>query len=58
MARASACSTSVVFSAIDYNGNEYQHLVKPIAVSPDGTQLIVVVPDDAMTGTVGVVGEP
>ena len=50
-------ATSVVFSAINVNGNQYQDLVKPIAVTPDGTQLTVVVPDDAMTGTVGVVGD-
>ena len=50
-------STAVAFSAIDYNGNRYEHVVKPIAIAPDGSKLIVVVPDDAMTGPVSVVGD-
>ena len=50
-------STAVAFSAIDYNGNRYEHVVKPIAIAPDGSKLIVVVPDDALTGPVSVVGD-
>ena len=50
-------STAVAFSAIDYNGNRYEHIVKPIAIAPDGSKLIVVVPDNAITGTISVVGD-
>ena len=37
-------NTAVVFHAIDINGTRYEHVVKPIAIAPDGTRLIVVVP--------------
>ena len=50
-------NTAVVFQAIDINGTRYEHVVKPIAIAPEGTKLIVVVPDDAVTGTVSVVGD-
>nr|WP_161501232.1 Ig-like domain-containing protein [Rhodopirellula sp. SM50] len=50
-------SSDVVFQVIDINGNVSQQVVRPLAVAPDGSQLTVVVPMNAFTGTVGVVGD-
>ncbi|WP_419580402.1 Ig-like domain-containing protein [Stieleria magnilauensis] len=50
-------SSDVVFQVIDINGIVSQQVVRPLAVEPDGSQLTVVVPMNAFTGTVGVVGD-
>ena len=50
-------NTTLVFQAIDINGTRYEHAVKPKTVASDGTQLTVVVPDDALTGPVSIVGD-
>ena len=50
-------STDVVFEVIDSSGNRYERVVRPIAVAPSGASLEVLVPIDAITGVVGVVGD-
>ncbi|MGA7501504.1 MAG: hypothetical protein WBX00_32635, partial [Isosphaeraceae bacterium] len=50
-------NTAIMFPAIDVNGNQYEHIVNPASVNSTGTQLTVVVPFDALTGTVSVVGD-
>jgi hypothetical protein len=48
-------STNVVFHVIDGSGNVSERLVAP--TTANGTQLTVVVPNDAMTGVIGIVGD-
>jgi hypothetical protein len=50
-------SLDVVFDVVDASGNRGQGVVRPSTVSTDGTQAQVVVPLDAVTGTVRVVGD-
>ncbi len=50
-------STDVIFQAIDDNGSPYEYDQRPVAVSADGTSMIVVVPQGAVTGSIGVVGD-
>ena len=50
-------TTDVVFSMMDVNGTPYERVVRPVAVSEDGTELTVVVPEEAVTGTVGIIGD-
>ena len=45
-------ATDVVFPVVDGNGNVSERAVNPLAVNAAGTQLTVVVPIDAVTGTV------
>ncbi len=49
--------TGVVFTVVDNGGNRYERVVRPLAVSADGTQAIVVVPGDAVSGTLDVIGD-
>ena len=51
-------ATVVVFQTIDEAGNRREWLAEPTSVNPDGTQLTVVVPLNAVTGTIGVLGDP
>ena len=50
-------STDVVFRLVNASGTEFERVVRPIGVEPDGTSMTVVVPTQALTGTVGVVGD-
>jgi hypothetical protein len=50
-------NTAVVFQAIDINGSRYEHIVKPSSVMANGSQLTVLVPYDAITGPLSVVGD-
>ena len=50
-------TTDVVFPILDGNGASYQRVIRPLAVAADGTSLEVVVPVDAVTGPVGIVGD-
>ncbi|MCE9590652.1 MAG: pre-peptidase C-terminal domain-containing protein, partial [Planctomycetes bacterium] len=49
-------TTDVVFKIIDDPGNVSERVVRPTTVAQDGTSLTVVVPADANTGTIGIVG--
>ena len=46
-----------MFPILDGNGTSYQRVIRPLAVAADGTSLEVVVPLDAVTGPVGIVGD-
>ena len=50
-------STDVVFQLVDDSGNVYEYDQHPVAVSADGSSLTVIVPSNAITGAVGVVGD-
>ncbi len=50
-------TTDVVFRTIDQSGNGRETVVRPTAVTPDGTRMSIVVPADAVTGTVSIVGD-
>src|SRR5262249_43960962 len=51
-------STDVVFPTVNSSGTRSERVVRPVAVSADGTRATVVVPSDvAVTGDVGVVGD-
>jgi hypothetical protein len=50
-------STDVVFLVSDPSGNVSQRTVRPVAVDDTGTQITVLVPTEAVTGPVSVVGD-
>ena len=50
-------STDVVFQLADDSGNVYEYDQHPVAVAPDGSSLTVIVPSNAITGKVGIVGD-
>ena len=50
-------STDIVFATVDDSGNKSQIVVHPIATSADGTNATAIVPVNAMTGVVRVVGD-
>ena len=50
-------ATDVVFQLADDNGNVYEYDQHPTAVAADGSSLTVIVPGNAITGTVSVVGD-
>jgi len=47
----------VVFNTIDSNGGRSEMIVRPTSVSGDGTQALVKVPGNAVSGTVRVAGD-
>ena len=51
-------ATPLVFQTIDAAGNRRERLVQPTTVDPAGTQMTVIVPLDAVTGPIGMVGDP
>ena len=50
-------TTDIVFATIDDGGNKSQIVVHPISTTADGTSALVVVPTNATTGVVRVVGD-
>jgi hypothetical protein len=50
-------STDVVFRTIDQSGVQRETVVRPTAVTPDGTRMSIVVPAEAMAGTLSIVGD-
>ncbi|MDN5939838.1 MAG: hypothetical protein L0H83_14415, partial [Salinisphaera sp.] len=50
-------STDVVFETVDPSGNRSQLITRPATVNATGTEIQVVVPLNAVTGTVRVVGD-
>ena len=50
-------TTDIVFTTVDDSGNKGQIVVHPIAVSADGTSATAVVPGNATTGIVRIVGD-
>ena len=50
-------TTEVVFEVIDSAGNRTEQIVRPTAVAEDGTSAEVLVPINAFTATIGVVGD-
>ena len=50
-------TTDVLFRVVDANGTELERIVRPTAVNDDGTELTVIVPVDAKTSQVGIVGD-
>ena len=50
-------TTDVVFFFSDSNGRRFERVVRPTAVNDDGTEIMVTVPTDAVTGPVRVVGD-
>jgi hypothetical protein len=50
-------SLDIVFQTIDASGNRNERIVRPVTVDAGGTQAQVVVPVDAVSGTVRVVGD-
>jgi hypothetical protein len=51
-------ATAIVFSTIDSLGNRHEFQVPAATADPTGTEMTVIVPNDAITGPVGVVGDP
>ena len=49
--------TSLVVPTIGANGVVGERVVRPLTVSPAGDTLTAVVPDDALTGPIGIVGD-
>jgi hypothetical protein len=50
-------TTSLFVRTINDTGTVSERIVRPTMVSPDGATLTVVVPDDALTGLIGIVGD-
>ena len=50
-------STDIVFATIDDSGNKGQVVVHPISTATDGTSATVIVPSNATSGVVRVVGD-
>ena len=50
-------TTDVVFRVQPYDAKPYEYVVRPIAVAPDGSSAVVVVPDNAVTAVIEVVGD-
>jgi len=50
-------STNVVFQIHQTSGNVLERIVHPSVVNETGTQLTVVVPTDAVTGSISIVGD-
>ena len=50
-------TTDVVFLFSDSNGTRFERIVRPTAVNDDGTEIMVTVPTDAVTGPVRIVGD-
>ena len=50
-------TTDIVFATVDDGGNKSQVVVHPISASADGTSATAIVPGNAMTGVVRVVGD-
>ena len=50
-------TTDVVFLVSNTSGQIFERIVRPVAFAPDGTSLEVVVPTDAITGPLRVVGD-
>ena len=50
-------TTDVVFFFSDSSGRRFERVVRPTAVNDDGTEIMVTVPTDAVTGPVRVVGD-
>ncbi len=51
-------TTSVVFKVVDAGGNVTDRVVRPATAAVDGSQATVVVPIDAVTGDVRIIGSP
>jgi hypothetical protein len=49
--------TALVFLVVDSSGNIGERILNPVTVTADGTGLTVVVPNDAITGVLGVIGD-
>ncbi len=49
--------TGVLFTVVDFSRNLSPSLVRPVAIDPTGTSMQVVVPQDATTGPVRVLGD-
>ncbi|MHB8520202.1 MAG: Ig-like domain-containing protein, partial [Limisphaerales bacterium] len=50
-------TTNVVFPVIDGSGKIGDRVIQPVMVDATGTQLTVLVPVDAVTGNIGIVGD-
>ncbi len=49
--------TDVIFTSTDTSGNQRERIAAPFAVNADGTQVTVLVPDDAVTASIAIVGD-
>ena len=50
-------TTDVVFLVSNDNGTVFERVVRPSGVNGDGTELTVIVPTDAVTGLISIVGD-